>query len=183
MGCVNDAFLAGTTATREPRRFVMNDEVTPMGEQSSTHQPVTYDRCARVEGPSYHGTKSVLRLGAGTELVPGYGSNFQQSRANNVYFTALVDTAPGEQSWRPRWPGVGRGGHIYVVEPIGPFEDDPNVTNKRFPGNPTQSYGTRQPLRVVAELESWQGHAPEVLKGMLDHLAKLREQGLDVIED
>jgi len=63
------------------------------------------------------------------------------------------------------------------------------VTNKRFPGNPTQSYRTRHPLRVVAELKSWQGHAPEVLKGMLAHLAhlahlaQLREQGLDVIED
>lgn len=63
------------------------------------------------------------------------------------------------------------------------FEDDPNVTNKRFPGNPTMSYRTRHPLRVLAELETWQGHAPEVLKSMLDHLAQLREQGLDVIED
>ena len=53
MGCVNDAFLAGTTATREPRRFVTNEEMTPMGEQPSTHQPVTYDRCAHVEGPFY----------------------------------------------------------------------------------------------------------------------------------
>ena len=69
------------------------------------------------------------------------------------------------------------------MEPLGPFEDDPNVTNKRFPGNPTQSYRTRHPLRVVGEVESWEGHDPEVLKGMLDHLAQLREQGLDVIED
>ena len=80
-----------------------------MGEQPSTHQPVTYDRCAHVEGPFYHGTRSTL--GAGAELVPGYGSNFQQSRvSNNIYFTALVDTAAWERSWRPRWPGVGRGG-------------------------------------------------------------------------
>jgi hypothetical protein len=69
------------------------------------------------------------------------------------------------------------------VEPVGPFEDDPNVTNKRFPGNPTQSYRTRHPLSVVGEVDSWEGHDPEVLKGMLDHLALLREQGLDVIED
>jgi rifampin ADP-ribosylating transferase len=66
---------------------------------------------------------------------------------------------------------------------MGPFEDDPNVTNKRFPGNPTQSYRTRHPLRVVSELEDWPGHPPAVLNGMLDHLAQLREQGLDVIED
>jgi hypothetical protein len=79
--------------------------------------------------------------------------------------------------------GSPERGHIYLVEPTGPFEDDPNVTNKRFPGNPTQSYRTKQPLRVVAELTDWQGHDPAVLKGMLDHLAQLREQGLDVIED
>ena len=71
----------------------------------------------------------------------------------------------------------------YVVEPMGPFEDDPNVTNKRFPGNPAQSYRTRHPLPVIAELESWQRHTPDVLKGGLDHLAQLREQGLDVIGD
>ena len=69
------------------------------------------------------------------------------------------------------------------IEPMGPFEDDPNVTDKRFPGNPTQSYRTRHPLRIVAELESWPGHAPEVVKSMLDHLGQLREQGLNVIED
>jgi Rifampin ADP-ribosyl transferase len=74
-------------------------------------------------------------------------------------------------------------GHIYVVEPLGPFEDDPNVTNKRFPGNVTQSYRTHHPLRVLAELDDWEGHPPEVVKGMLDNLALLREQGLDVIED
>lgn len=79
--------------------------------------------------------------------------------------------------------GTGERGHIYVVEPLGPFEDDPNVTNKRFPGNPTQSYRTRHPLRVVDEVPDWVGHSPEVLKEMLDRLALLREQGLDVIED
>ncbi|HEY8719459.1 NAD(+)--rifampin ADP-ribosyltransferase [Pengzhenrongella sp.] len=153
-----------------------------MVEQPSPHQPVTYDRHDHVEGPFYHGTKATLR--AGVELVPGYGSNFQQSRvSNNIYFTALVDTAAWGAELATALAGSGERGHIYVVEPMGPFEDDPNVTNKRFPGNPTQSYRTRRPLRVVAELESWQGHAPEVLKGMLDHLAQLREQGLDVIED
>ncbi len=74
-------------------------------------------------------------------------------------------------------------GHVYVVEPLGPFEDDPNVTNKRFPGNVTQSYRSRHPLRVVGEVADWQGHPPGVLQGMLDNLARLREQGLDVIED
>jgi rifampin ADP-ribosylating transferase len=70
----------------------MSEENTAMGENSSTHVPVTYERCARIDGPFYHGTKSALE--AGDELVPGYGSNFQQGRmSNNIYFTALVDTA------------------------------------------------------------------------------------------
>ena len=88
----------------------------------------------------------------------------------------------GERSWQPR-SRVAVNGDIYVVEPTGPFEDDPNVTNKKFPGNTTQSYRTRQPLRIVGEMETWEGHAPEVLQGMLDNIARLREQGLDVIED
>lgn len=146
------------------------------------HTPVTYENCSQVGGPFYHGTKSSLEVG--TELVPGFGSNFQGGRvSNNIYFTALVETAAWGAELATALAGSDERGHIYVIEPMGPFEDDPNVTNKRFPGNPTQSYRTRHPLRVVAELEHWQGHAPEVRKGMLDHLAQLRELGLDVIED
>jgi hypothetical protein len=79
--------------------------------------------------------------------------------------------------------GVEGRGHVYIVEPTGPFEDDPNVTNKRFPGNPTRSYRSRHPLRVVAELVDWEEHSADVIQGMLDRLAALREQGLDLIED
>ena len=79
--------------------------------------------------------------------------------------------------------GIDERGRVYVVEPLGPFEDDPNVTNKKFPGNITRSYRSRHPLRVVGEVEDWEGHPPEVLQGMLDNLQRLREQGLDVIED
>ncbi len=151
-------------------------------DESSTRIPVTYESCGPVEGPFFHGTKSVL--GVGEELVPGRGSNFQEGRVmNNIYFTALVDTAAWGAELATALAGDGERGHIYVVEPLGPFEDDPNVTDKRFPGNVTQSYRTRHPLRVVGELDDWEGHDPEVLKGMLDHLALLREQGLDVIED
>ncbi|HEX5331281.1 MAG TPA: NAD(+)--rifampin ADP-ribosyltransferase [Cellulomonas sp.] len=153
-----------------------------MAEQSSARTPVTYDNCTHVEGPFYHGTKSALEVGA--DLVPGYGSNFQQGRvSNNIYFTALVETAAWGAELAAALASSGEPGRIYVVEPMGPFEDDPNVTDKRFPGNPTRSYRTRHPLRVVAELEVWEGHAPQVLKTMLDNLAQLREQGLDVIED
>jgi rifampin ADP-ribosylating transferase len=103
--------------------------------------------------------------------------------SNNIYFTALVDTAVWGAELATALAGSGERGRIYVVQPLGPFEDDPNVTDKRFPGNVTQSYRTRHPLRVLGEVHGWQGHDPEVLQGMLDHLAVLREQGRDVIED
>jgi rifampin ADP-ribosylating transferase len=153
-----------------------------MDENTGTRVPVTYERCDHIGGPFFHGTKFPLE--AGEELVPGHGSNFQEGRvSNNIYFTALVDTAAWGAELATALAGNGERGHIYVVEPLGPFEDDPNVTDKRFPGNPTQSYRTRHPLRVVGEVDDWKGHEPEVLTGMLDSLALLREQGRDVIED
>lgn len=144
--------------------------------------PVTYENCAHVVGPFFHGTKSVLEVG--DELVPGFGSNFQSGRvSNNIYFTALMDTAAWGAELATALAESTDRGRIYVVEPTGPFEDDPNVTDKRFPGNPTRSYRTRHALRVVSEVNGWEGHDPEVVKGMLDRLTQLREQGLDVIED
>ena len=143
---------------------------------------VTVDNCAHVPGPFFHGTRSALDVGA--ELTPGFGSNFQENRVlAHLYFSALVETAAWGAELATALAGDEGRGHIYVVEPTGPFEDDPNVTDKRFPGNPTQSYRTRDALRVVGEVADWEGHAPEVIQGMLDHLATLREQGLDVIED
>ena len=151
-------------------------------DEDSGYVPVTYEHCGHIDGPFFHGTKSALAIG--DELVAGFGSNFQAGRvSNNIYFTALVDTAVWGAELATALAGNGERGHVYVVEPLGPFEDDPNVTNKRFPGNVTRSYRTRSPLRVVGEVEDWEGHDPDVLKGMLDHLALLREQGLDVIED
>lgn len=117
-----------------------------MDEQGGTHVPVTYERYEHVEGPFYHGTKSVLAVG--DELVAGYGSNFQEHRvSNNIYFTAVVGTAAWGAELATALAGMSERGHIYVVEPLGPFEDDPNVTNKKFPGNPTASYRSRHPLR------------------------------------
>ena len=143
---------------------------------------VTVDNCAQVPGPFFHGTRSALDVGA--ELTPGFGSKFRENRVlAHLYFSALVETAAWGAELATALAGDEGWGHIYVVEPTGPFEDDPNVTDKRFPGNPTQSYRTRDPLRVVGEVADWEGHAPEVIQGMLDHLATLREQGLDVIED
>ena len=99
--------------------------------------------------------------------------------SNNIYFTATLDAAVWGAELA-RGEGTAR---IYIVEPTGPFEDDPNLTNKRFPGNPTKSYRTREPLRVVGEAEGWEGHPPEVLQAMRDHLAELERQGLATIDD
>ncbi|MFP4511761.1 MAG: NAD(+)--rifampin ADP-ribosyltransferase [Acidimicrobiales bacterium] len=146
------------------------------------HVPVTFDSCDQVTGPFFHGTKTAFAIG--DELVPGHGSNYHEGRAaNHVYFAALLEPAIwGAELAVALGDGTGRE-RIYVVEPTGPFEDDPNVTNKRFPGNVTQSYRTRHPMRIVGKVESWEGHPPEVLQSMLDSIAKLRADGLDVIED
>lgn len=146
------------------------------------HVPVTFDRCSHVEGPFYHGTKFALEVG--DQLVPGHGSNYQEGRtSNNIYFSAILETAVWGAELATALAGGDDRGHVYVVEPTGPFEDDPNVTNKRFPGNITQSYRTRHPMQIVGEVQAWEGHTPELLNGMLDSIARLREQGLDVIED
>lgn len=126
----------------------------------------------------YHGTKADLKPG---DLIrPGFNSNFGSGRtAAYVYLTATLDAA----TWGAELAaGEGRG-RIYIVEPTGPYEDDPNLTDKKFPGNPTKSYRTRDPLRVTGEITDWQGHAPEALQAMKDHVEQLRQQGIEAIED
>ncbi|MCL3836526.1 NAD(+)--rifampin ADP-ribosyltransferase [Aeromicrobium duanguangcaii] len=130
------------------------------------------------DGPFFHGTKAVLS--PGDLLEPGRRSNFGENRtAGHIYFAATLDAAV----WGAEL-SVGEGrGHIYRVEPTGPFEDDPNLTDKKFPGNPTRSYRSKQPIRVVEEVRDWQGHPPEVLQHMLDSLAAMKERGEVVIDD
>jgi len=108
-----------------------------------------------------HGTKA--NLAVGELLHSGRNSNFEPGRVMNfVYFTATLDAA----TWGAELAaGTGRG-RIYLVEPIGEFEDDPNLTDKKFPGNPTRSFRSREPLRVVGEIVDWVGHPPEKLEAM-----------------
>lgn len=144
--------------------------------------PVTHENCTHMEGPFYHGTK--YHLDVGELLVPGRASNFEEGRiSNNIYFSAVLDTAVWGAELATVLAKEEGPGRIYTVEPTGTFEDDPNVTNKRFPGNPTKSYRTREPLKVVGEVEGWEGHSPEVLQGMLDFLEDLPRRGLALIED
>ncbi len=129
-------------------------------------------------GPFYHGTRADLK--PGDLLEPGYSSNYgERKKANFIYLTATLDAA----TWGAEL-AVGEGpGRIYRVEPTGPIEDDPNLTDKKFPGNPTRSYRTRQPLRVVSEVLDRKGHPPHVLQAMLDHLEKLKRLGIEAIND
>ena len=126
----------------------------------------------------YHGTRAELE--PGDLIEPGYRSNFGSRRkANHVYLTATVDAAV----WGAEL-AVGEGpGRIYIVEPTGPIEDDPNLTDKKFPGNPTKSYRSRDPLRVMAELADWEGHAADVLQAMKDNLERLTQLGVEAIDD
>ncbi len=129
-------------------------------------------------GTYLHGTKA--SLGVGELLVPGRESNFEDGRTmNHVYFTATLDAAV----WGAELAsGEGRG-RIYLVEPTGEFEDDPNVTDKRFPGNPTQSFRSSAPLRVVGELADWVGHSVAQLQAMRDGIESLKRQAAAHIED
>ena len=126
----------------------------------------------------YHGTKADLNVG--DVIGPGFASNYgRRKAARYVYLTATLD----EAIWGAELAsGEGRG-RIYIVEPTGPFEDDPNLTDKKFSGNPTKSYRTRDPLRIVGEVSDWQGHSPKQLKAMKEHLARLERLGIEAIED
>jgi hypothetical protein len=153
-----------------------------MNDEARDDSPVSFERYEHVTGPFFHGTRAALEVG--DELVPGYGSNFQEGRVlRHIYFTSVLETAVWGAELATALAGSAERGHVYVVEPAGPFEDDPNVTDKLFPGNPTRSYRTHDPLRVVGEVDDWEGHPPEVLQGMLDGLAVLRAEGRDVIFD
>jgi rifampin ADP-ribosylating transferase len=125
-----------------------------------------------------HGTKANQKLDNLIEV--GVNSNFgQNKKAKYIYLTATLDAA----IWGAELAlGEGRE-RIYLVEPTGPIEDDPNLTDKKFPGNPTKSYRSAHPFKVVGEVTSWQSHAPEKVKAMKDSLAKLKEQGIEAIED
>jgi hypothetical protein len=122
-------------------------------------------------GPFYHGTRA--DLAPGDLLAPGFTSNFADRKLSWIYFSGTLDAA----TWGCELAkGEGRE-RIYIVEPTGGFEDDPNLTDKKFPGNPTQSYRSREPLRVVGEVTAWEPHPPERVAEMKAFLARLAAEG------
>ena len=144
--------------------------------------PISHQNCHNVTGPFYHGTKA--KLSACDFIVTGHNSHFEQGRAlKHVYFSSLMEPAIWGAELAIALSDLDGRGYIYIVEPTGPFEDDPNLTNKRFPGNPTKSFRTTEPLKIVEVVEQWEGHPEEMLKAMLESLADLKRKGLAVIED
>lgn len=137
-------------------------------------EPFTADGSGRL----LHGTKAALTVG--DLLEPGHRSNFGGGRiANHIYVTETLDAA----TWGAELAlGEGRG-RIYIVEALGALEDDPNVTDTKFPGNPTRSYRTREPVKVIGEIVNWTGHSPTTLQAMRDGLAELNRGGAAIIDD
>jgi Rifampin ADP-ribosyl transferase len=125
----------------------------------------------------FHGTRADLK--PGDLIVVGYQSNFNDAKPLSwVYFAGTLDAA----IWGAEL-AVGSGRErIYVVEPTGPIMDDPNLTDKKFPGNPTLSYRSRDPLRIVAEVTKWQGHSPEQLQQMKENVVRSNAKGVDIID-
>ena len=125
----------------------------------------------------FHGTKADLKIGDFIEI--GYNSNFTDRKLKHIYLSATLNAA----IWGAELAaGEGRE-RIYLVEATGPLEDDPNVTNKKFQGNPTMSYRSTAPFKVIGEVTIWQSHSPEQIKAMKDGLEMMRQQGGVVIEE
>lgn len=128
-------------------------------------------------GPYYHGTRADLQ--PGDLIAPGFSSNYgARKKAAWVYMAATLEAAV----WGAELAAGDGRERIYVVEPTGPIEDDPNLTDQKFPGNPTRSYRSHQPLRVTGEITEWQGHPPERLQAMRDFVERMRAQGIEAID-
>lgn len=128
-------------------------------------------------GPFFHGTKAELKIG--DLLEPKKLSNYQDKKSNYIYFTSTLEAA----KWGAELANSDSKERIYIVEPLGDFENDPNLTDKKFPGNPTRSYRSTEPLKIVAELGSWERHSDKEIEDMLTSIKKLKEEGKAIIFD
>jgi rifampin ADP-ribosylating transferase len=115
----------------------------------------------------FHGTKA--DLSPGDLIVPNFGSNYGRTHVPHVYLSSTLDAA----IWGAELAAGGARGRIYVVEPTGALEDDPELTDRKFPGNPTKSYRSSESVRVIAEVINWTGHSAEQIKTMKDHVARI----------
>ncbi len=126
----------------------------------------------------FHGTRADLKIGDLIEI--GFNSNYgQRKNAKYIFLTATLDAA----IWGAELAFGEERERIYLVEPTGEIEDDPDLTDKKFSGNPTKSYRSNQPFRIVGEVTVWQGHTTEQIKIMKDHLEQLKEQRINSLND
>lgn len=127
----------------------------------------------------YHGTRADLK--PGDFIEPGHTANFGRGvrKANHVYLARTLDAA----IWGAELAKGDAPGRIYIVEPTGPVEDDPNLTDKKFRGNPTKSFRSREPLRITSEVVGWKGHPPESIKAMMDGIERIERLGIAHIDD
>lgn len=166
--------------SRYPRAPTGATRVAALMERldSLIRDPPPTPRVVDDAGPFFHGTKADLR--PGDLLTSGWRSNYGSGRqSRHIYLTATRDGAPLAAELA-RGEGPGR---VYRVEPLGRIEDDPNVTDKRFPGNPTRSYRTTEPLRVIEELTGWQRPAPELIEHIRERMTELAELGIEAMDD
>ena len=147
-------------------------------ENNSHEQKSTGQGATPFAQTYFHGTKADLKLGDFIKV--GNNSNFgQRKNAKYIFLSATLDAA----IWGAELALGEERERIYLVEPTGPFEDDPDLTDKKFPGNPTKSYRSTQPFKIVGEVANWQGHSPEQVKTMKDALEKLNQQGINSLND
>lgn len=146
-------------------------DIVKKEDQSTLHIPTPFAQTY------FHGTKADLKIGDFIQV--GFKSNYEDRKLKHVYVASTLNAAVLGAELAS---GNGRE-RIYLVEATGDIEDDPNVTDKKFPGNPTMSYRSEHPFKVVGEVTTWQGHTPEQIKLIKEGLEKLREQGLNVILD
>jgi rifampin ADP-ribosylating transferase len=139
---------------------------------------LTTASCTPFAQTFFHGAKADLN--EGDLIKPGFGSNYgKRKTADFVYITATLDAA----IWGAELALGDGAARIYVVEATGPIEDDPNLTDKKFPGNPTKSYRTRHPLRILGQVTGWKAHPPEQVKAMKDGVARAEQLGIETIQD
>lgn len=158
------------TSAQEPALGTVASWHTQVVDTSEESQPTRY----------YHGTRAVLS--PGDLVTPGRPSNYRaEVTMNHVYFTARLDGGGLAAEIAAMLGPVGAEPHVYLVEPTGPFEDDPNVTDKKFPGNPTLSYRSAAPLRVIEEITGWTRLGPDELDVWRERLREMRESDAEII--
>jgi rifampin ADP-ribosylating transferase len=167
---INDVSVAGAYPSLYSNIAKCYEELGDLDNAKKNHElAISFKGKPSDNGPFYHGTKADLQFG--DLLTAGYGSNYKSELImNHIYFTAIANGA-GLAAALAKGDGPER---VYIVEPTGSFENDPNVTDKKFPGNPTRSYRTQAPLKIIGEVTDWVRQTPEQIQQWREKLANVK---------